>query len=83
MDPRMQPVDAQGLPTWSLMRLWASVTDVPLRGDTQITNKAGQATPAFQAIWRAAFNRHLDGQIVSRELPTQYLLNAWREAISA
>lgn len=82
MNPRDLVVNAQGLPGWIFLRLWASTTTVPLRGDTQITDRSGRPTEAFQAIWRGAFNRSLQPEpIVKQGFPTQYLLNAWREAV--
>lgn len=78
----MMVVDGQGLPGWVFLRLWASVTTVPLRGDTQVADKSGRPTAAFEMIWRGAFNRSLQPEpIVKQGFPTQYLLDAWREAV--
>lgn len=82
MDPRTLVCDPQGRPAWPFLRLWASVTTSPLRGDAKIADdRTGRPTAFFQGSWRDAFDDQLaDEPIVKNGLPTKHLIDAWREA---
>ena len=61
------------------LRLWASKTTIPLRGDAILFTKAGKASQALSGAWRGAFSRELsDDQLLIRGLPTLAFLNEAR-----
>lgn len=82
MSPFLLTSTVERTGTVQFLRLWASVTRTPIRGDAVLFDRKGVATKALSDAWRGAFGKALGtDQLVENGLPTKAFLDAWRDAV--
>ena len=80
MNPRLEVITPDRYPSVQYLRLWASLTWVPLSPSQPIVGRDNKALASFLAAFRGAFARELpDEALVSGLQPTRAFLDAMRQ----